>query len=152
LLSTNKALKNSYDLRNKGLSICLSKGSFSINFDRVMRTTNGSVSGIKLIVNESPVVCNTLSSTYYGKNLDINEFHKILLQCGSDRLEKTSKIHDLKLIGEFKTCEQCAIAKARQKNVNKNWKDGIQFPGEKGQDQFQEQDVHSIESYEDFWD
>jgi hypothetical protein len=35
-------------------------------------------------------------------------------------LEKTAKIHDLKLNGEFKTCEQWDIAKAREKNVNKD--------------------------------
>jgi hypothetical protein len=47
-----------------------------------------------------------------------------------DRLEKTAKIHDLKLNGEFKTCEDFAIAKARQKNINKEWKGGSQVPGE----------------------
>jgi hypothetical protein len=50
--------------------------------------------------------------------------------CGSDRLEKTSKIHNLKLNGEFKTCEQCAITKARQKNVIKDWKCVSQVPEE----------------------
>jgi hypothetical protein len=45
-------------------------------------------------------------------------------------LEKTEKIHDLQLNGEFKTCEQCAFAKARQKNVNKDWKGGSQAPGQ----------------------
>jgi hypothetical protein len=84
--------------------------------------TNDSVSGIKLLVNESYVVYNTLSGTFYGNKVYINEFHKILGHCGSDRLEKTDKIYDLRLNGEFKTFEQCTIAKARQKNVNKDWK------------------------------
>ena len=43
---------------------------------------------------------------------------------GSDRLEKTAKIHSLKVSGKFETCAECAIAKARQKNVNKEWKGG----------------------------
>ena len=55
----------------------------------------------------------------------------MLGHCGSDRLEKTAKIHDFKLHGEFKTCEECTIAKARQKNVNKDWKRGSQNPGER---------------------
>ena len=40
-------------------------------------------------------------------------------------------IHSLKLSGDFETCEECAIAKARQKNVNKEWKGGSQIPGER---------------------
>jgi hypothetical protein len=45
LCSINKALKKGYKLRNKGLSICLSKGDVSVTFDRVLRTANGSVPG-----------------------------------------------------------------------------------------------------------
>jgi hypothetical protein len=99
-----------------------------VTFDRVIRTTNSYVSGIKLLVNEYPVVYNNLSGPFYGKKGDINELHKMLGHCDSDRLEKTTKIHDLKLNGEFKTFEQCAIAKSSQKNVNKDWKRGIQVP------------------------
>jgi hypothetical protein len=52
-------------------------------------------------------------------------------RCISDRLEKIAKIQDLYLNGELKTCEQCTIARAWQKNVNKNWKGGIQVPEER---------------------
>jgi len=37
----------------------------------------------------------------------------------------------LRLNGEFETCKECAIAKAWQKNVNKEWKGGSQIPGER---------------------
>jgi hypothetical protein len=37
---------------------------------------------------------------------------------GVDRLKKTANIHGLKLKGEFMVCEDCAVAKARQRNVN----------------------------------
>jgi hypothetical protein len=37
----------------------------------------------------------------------------------------------LKLKGEFKVCEDCALAKARQRNVNKDWKGGSQVPEER---------------------
>jgi hypothetical protein len=43
----NKGLKNGYHHSNQGLSIYLSTGSVSVTFDGVMRTTNGSVPGIK---------------------------------------------------------------------------------------------------------
>jgi hypothetical protein len=130
LFSINKALKKGYKLSNKGLSICLSKGAVSVTFDRVLRTANGSVSGIKLSINESPVAYNTISNFRPGKSININDFHKMLGHCGSDRLQKTAKIHSLKLSGKFETCAECAIAKARQKSVNKEWKGGSQIPGE----------------------
>ena len=37
----------------------------------------------------------------------------------------------MKLKGDLKVCTDCAIAKARQKNVNKDRKDGSQVPGER---------------------
>jgi hypothetical protein len=45
-------------------------------------------------------------------------------------LKKTTNIHSLKLKGEFKVCEDCAVAKARQRNLNQDWKGRIQIPGE----------------------
>jgi hypothetical protein len=128
LFSIHKALKKGYKLSNIGISICLSKGDVSVTFDRVLRTANGSVSGIKLSIDESPVAYNTISNFRPGKSININDFHKMLGHYGSDRLQKTAKIHSLKLSGEFETCAECAIAKARQKNVNKEsnpWRTSI---------------------------
>jgi hypothetical protein len=122
----NKYLNNEYYLSNKGLSIYFPKGSVWVTYDRVMRITNGSLSGVKLLVNESPVVYSTLSGTFYGKKVAINEFHKMLGHCGSDRWEKNAKIHNSKLNDEFKTCEQYPIDKHKQKNVNKELKGGSQ--------------------------
>jgi hypothetical protein len=51
--------------------------------------------------------------------------------CHVDRLKKTANIHGLKLKGEFKVCEYCPLAKARQRNINKDWKGGIQLPEER---------------------
>jgi hypothetical protein len=65
-------------------------------FYRVMKTINGSISRNKLLLNETTVVYNTVSSSFYGKKIDINESHKILGYWGSDKLEKTAKIPNLK--------------------------------------------------------
>jgi hypothetical protein len=43
------------------------------------------------------------------------------------------------LKGNVEVCEDCAIAKARQKKVNKEWKGGIPVPGEK-----QYMDIRSV--------
>ena len=36
----------------------------------------------------------------------------------------TAKIHGLMLSGDFEVYEDCAVAKARQKSINKVWKGG----------------------------
>jgi hypothetical protein len=51
--------------------------------------------------------------------------------CGTDGLKRTATIHILKLKGELKVCEDCALAKVRQKNLNQDWKGGSQTPGER---------------------
>jgi hypothetical protein len=40
-------------------------------------------------------------------------------------------MYAFKSSGNFDTCEQCAIAKARQKNVNKSWLGSSNLPGER---------------------
>ena len=125
-----KALKNGINLSNKGLLIFLSKESASVTFDRVIRTTNGSVSGIIQSVNESPVVYNIIRCLFSEHKIIRSEFHKMLGHYCSDRMQKTANVHGLKLDWEFKTCEYCFVTKAKQKNVNKEWKDRSQVPGE----------------------
>jgi hypothetical protein len=51
--------------------------------------------------------------------------------CGLDLLKKTAQVRGLRLKGDFKVCEDCAIAKARQKSLNKDWKGGSQVIGER---------------------
>ena len=46
-------------------------------------------------------------------------------------MKKTEKCYDWKLLGKFKTCEDCAVGKAKQKNTNKEWLQGSKNPGER---------------------
>jgi hypothetical protein len=48
---------------------------------------------------------------------DVFEEHEMIGHCGTDRLKKIATVHSLKLKGELKVCEDCSVAKARQKNV-----------------------------------
>jgi hypothetical protein len=82
-------------------------------------------------VYDSPVMYNATKGLISNKCIDINEFHEIFRHCGLDRIQKTAKIHDFKLKGNFEGCEDCAVAKARQKNVTKVWKGGSLIPGER---------------------
>jgi hypothetical protein len=131
LFSISKALKNGFDLSNKGLMISLKKGSVFITFDRVIKTVNGSISGIKMTTYDPSVAYLAKGSLAAIKEIDVNKFHEMIGHCGVDRLKKTANIHGLKLKGEFKICEDFALAKERQRNVNKNWKGRSQLPGER---------------------
>jgi hypothetical protein len=65
----------------------------------MIRTTNGFVSGIKLSIYSSPVICNTMIYAEYNKSIDVNMFHEMMSHCGVDKLQKTADIHGLKLTG-----------------------------------------------------
>jgi hypothetical protein len=111
--------------------IRLKRGSVSVTFDIVIKTVNESISGIKMTTYDPSVAYLAKSSLTAIREIDANKFHEIIGHCGVDRLKKTTNIHGLKLKGEFKVFKEYAIAKARQSNVNKDWKGGSQVPGER---------------------
>jgi hypothetical protein len=47
-------------------------------------------------------------NTDHNRDFDINKFHEML-----SKFQKTADIHDFKLMGKSKICEDCALAKAR---------------------------------------
>jgi hypothetical protein len=49
LFSIEKALKNGFNLSNHGEIMELSKGNVTLTFDKVLRTKNGFVPGIKFL-------------------------------------------------------------------------------------------------------
>jgi hypothetical protein len=113
LFSISKPLKNGFNLSNKGLMISLKKGSVSVTFDRVIKTVNRSIYGIKMTTYDPSIAYITKGSLTAIKEIDVNKFHETIGHCGVDRLKKTANIHGLKLKEEFEVCEDCAVAKAR---------------------------------------
>jgi hypothetical protein len=63
------------------------------------------------------------------KEIDVNKFHEFIGHCGVDHLKKTANIHSLKFKAEFNFCGYCALAKVRQRSVNRDWKGGSQVLG-----------------------
>jgi hypothetical protein len=131
IFSVNKALKNGFKLNNKNDNISLTKGSASITFDRIIKSLDGTVSGIKMVYLDSPTAYIAQNKLDSGKSIDVNKFHEMIGHYGLDCLKKTAQVHGLKLKGDFKVCEDCTVAKARQKNLNKDWKGGSQVSGER---------------------
>jgi hypothetical protein len=60
---------------------------------------------------EPPVTYIAKGSLTVIKEIDVKKFHDVIGHCGVDLLKKTANIHGLKLKGEFKVCEHCALAK-----------------------------------------
>jgi hypothetical protein len=54
------------------------------------------------------------------KSDDINHLHEFFGHYGQEVLNTTITMYGFKSSGDFDTCEKCDIAKAQQKNVNKN--------------------------------
>jgi hypothetical protein len=69
LFSVNKALKNGFKLSNKNENISLTKGSVSITFDRIIKSLDGTVSGIKMVYLESPTAYIAKKSLILGRVL-----------------------------------------------------------------------------------
>jgi hypothetical protein len=109
----------------------LKKVSVSVTFDRVIKTVNGSISGIKMTTYDPSVAYIAKDSLTAINEIDENKFHQMIGHCVVDRLKKTANIHSLKLKGKVKVCEDCALAKARQRNVHEDCKVGSQVPGER---------------------
>jgi predicted SprT family Zn-dependent metalloprotease len=71
-----------------------------------------------------------MTNTTINQCMDINYAHKLFCHCGS-ALKTTAKIHDLKLSGNLMICEDCAVAKAKLKNVSKFWTGSSKVVGER---------------------
>jgi hypothetical protein len=130
LFNICKALKGGSKMGNVDESISLTKNDVILNFDTLIKTKDGCVPGIKL----TPIVNNIGASAMKlekSECMDINNLHKILGHCGEASARLTGKALGYEVTGKFEVCESCAIGKAKQKSVNKDWKGGSNIPGER---------------------
>jgi hypothetical protein len=123
-------LKNGFNLSNNGEIINLSKGNVTLTFDKVVRTKNGFVPGIKLLQVLGDVGTSVLE-TKKCNTIDVNNLHKVLGHCGEVNARLTGKAYGYEVTGKFDVCEACSVGKARQKNINKEWKGGSSISGER---------------------
>jgi hypothetical protein len=103
-----------------------------LTFDRVIHATDGCVTGVLMKPRLSDNINGFANASISNEKIyDINHLLKLFGHCGQEILNKTIKMYRFKSSGNFDTCEQCAIAKTRQKNVNKNWLCSSNLPGER---------------------
>jgi hypothetical protein len=132
LFNLNKALKKGFKVSNNGVVVSLNFKHVKLTFDRIIIATDGCLTGVSM----KPMMSNNINgfanaSISNERIYDINHFHKLFGHCGQEILNKTIKMYGFKSSGSFDKCEQCAIAKARQKNVNKQWLGSSNLPGER---------------------
>jgi len=132
LFSISKALKNGFILGNEDVVMKLMKGKTILYFDRMLKTKNGFVSEIKLL----PILGNNIATTAVEANkvkpkVNINNLYKMLGHCGEVATRMTGKSFGYDVVGNYMTCEACSVAKARQKNINKDWKGSSITPGKR---------------------
>jgi hypothetical protein len=132
LFSLKKALKKDLKVRNNGVVISLTYKHVKLTFDRVTHATDCCVTGVKM----KPILSDNINgfsnaSISIERSFAINHLHKVFGHCDQEILNNTIKMYGFKSSGNFDTCEQFAIAKARQKNVNKKWLGSSNLPGER---------------------
>jgi hypothetical protein len=120
LFSVNKALKNGFRLSNKNENISLTKGSASITFDRIIKSLDGTVSGIKMIYLDSPTAYVSQNKLDSGKSVNVNKFHEMIRHCGLNCLKKTAQVHGLKLKGILRSVRTVQLQKQGQRTLKKN--------------------------------
>jgi hypothetical protein len=97
-----------------------------------LKTKNGFVSGIKLL----PILGYNIATTAVEgikvkSKININNLHRIRGHCGEAATRMTGKSYGIDVVGKHKSCEACSVAKARQKNINRDWKGGSVITGER---------------------
>jgi hypothetical protein len=77
--------------------------------------------------------CNIAATAVEGNKvkskININNLHRISGNCSKTATKVTRKVYRLNVVGDYKTCEACSVAKARQKYIHKDWKGGSVIAG-----------------------
>jgi hypothetical protein len=132
LFSLNTALKKGFKVSNEGVIVSLNYKHTKLTFDLVINATGGYVTGVLM----KPILFNNINGFFNAsirneRTYDINHLHKLFGHYCQEALNNTMKMYGFKASGNFETCQQCAIANAWQKNVNKNWLGSSNMPGER---------------------
>ena len=85
-----------------------------IVFDRRIKTRDGWLGGVNVVP-----VFNDFANVTSRRSVNVNEYHKELGHPNEAITRATAKQFDIKLTGTFKPCENCALAKAKQKKISK---------------------------------
>jgi hypothetical protein len=118
------------NIGNKGIQLFVSKGNAKLVFDQVFRTQKGMVVGVEMVPRTNATHAMAALALERRKTININILHQVLGHPSEETTRKTASFYGWKVNGTFNPCENCGIAKSRQKNVNKVSKARSKNPGE----------------------
>jgi hypothetical protein len=125
MFSINNALKNGF----KFLQQCCFN-LVTLCFDCIIPTANDFVTGVKMNTIRPETACNAMVNATINKAFDINQLYKVYGHCCFEMLRSTPKIQNLTMFGNEEVCEDCDIAKAKQKSINKVCLGSSNIPGD----------------------
>jgi Reverse transcriptase (RNA-dependent DNA polymerase) len=117
LFSLTAAMRQGCTMVGREFNITLTKGDTRLEFDQVIKSTNGHLLGVQLIPRHTGQAAMT--SFTEGHKINVNELHNLLGHTSERKTKATAINMKWSLSGTFLKCEDCAVAKARQKNLNK---------------------------------
>ena len=120
LFNFTKAMKDGWQMNGRwkegGLMIELFKTTrASMKFDRMIPSGSSWLMGIRV----QRVFDQAHSAMEPGKTIFISKFHQITSHTDEHLLRPIANYMKLKLIGRLSSCEVCAQAKIRQRNISK---------------------------------
>ena len=131
LFAVTKSLRNGWKISNDGVTLYLRKGESEVKFDKAIKTHKGLIIGADMMA-RVPDVANVASAPFAsGKTINVNVMHRALGHPSEDTTRRTAAFYGLKLSGEMDPCIDCAEAKSRQRNVNKESEGGSDIAGER---------------------
>ena len=132
LVSLTKAfLVGGYKLAGDKNGLQLRKGDVEFTFDRVIQSGTGVLLGVEMIKvqQEKPETAAVVLAE--GTKVSYAKMHALLGHVGEDRIRATAKKLKLQLTGRVSKCEDCAVSKARQTNLNQEAENKSTVPGQR---------------------
>ena len=121
LFSITSAMKQGFTLIGNKNSLTMKKKNYCVNFDRIIKSGQGFLFGIKIAQGSSNVIRRSGTSEKIAKKktLSRSEAHKIFGHCDDRMTEASARKYGYVLYGGYEPCHHCLKAKVRQKNISK---------------------------------
>jgi len=115
LFSLMSAMKNGAKLISKGMKLTVENGPVMLKFKKCLETKSSFVLGLEI----KPKTSEFARFTGKSRKMDVKEWHRQLGHILDDTMCHTASYYGRDIKEKFKNCEDCAMGKLRQKNMNK---------------------------------
>jgi len=128
LFSITAAMSHGYKVSGEKSVLHLSKGEFKLSFDWIIKSPTGYLLGIQMIPQTGQ---GTAAAMIEGHSITFNNLHCLLGHASEAKVRATAVTYGWVVTGKMTKCEECAISKAKQKNVPKGSESKSTIAGER---------------------